>query len=157
MPLLGQPDVGHELVMEGAHQHPELSHLQDPISPEEVAVAIKTTKRSTDGPDGISLETISSLPIHSLTRLFNFWLYTGKIPEPVALSRVTFIAKVLGSQNPSEYRPISVGCHLVRQLHKILSVRLQELPISKSQLAFRPVDGCAVNTSSILPREKPPM
>ena len=130
------------------HQpHPELPHLQNPISPHEVAVAMRATKRSTDGPDGISFETITSLPVHSLARLYNLWLYTGKIPDPVSLSRVTFIPKVQGSLNPSEYRPISVGCHLVRQLHKILSVRLQELPISKSQLAFRPVDGCAVNTT----------
>ena len=149
-PLLGQPDVEHDPSMEGARQHPELTNLQDPITVEEIIVSRKSMKKSATGPEGVTYETIMSLSAHSLARLYNLWLYTGRTPEAISVNRVTFIPKVHGSVDPSEYRPIAVGCHLVRHLHRILSVRLQALPISKSQMAFRSVDGCAANTAFLM-------
>ena len=91
--------------------------------------------------------TIKSLPLASLARLFNCWLWVGAVPSAIALSAVTFIPKVKGSIEPGNYRPIAVGSHLVRLFHRIIASRLQSLPISKFQVAFRPTDGCGLNVT----------
>ena len=146
-PLLETPDLPEDPGFENAVQHPVLRHLQAPVSAAEVERALKGVGDSASGPDRVPSGALRELPRHSLARMFNAWLWVGSVPPAVSLSVVTLIPKVKGSMDPADYRPIAVGSHLVRAFHRILANRLQVLPVSKFQVAFRPTDGCGLNVT----------
>ena len=121
-PLFESPDIPDGPRFVDSVQHPTLYHLQVPVSLLDIASALRGLGESAPGPDCIKATTIKSLPPASLARLFNCWLWVGAVPPTITLNAVTFILKVKGSVEPGEYRPITVGSHLVRLFHRKIAI-----------------------------------
>ena len=120
--------------------------LLRPITPDEVKVVLKTLKqRSASGPDGWSVEDVSSIGIHALAVVLSCWLMTHRTPRWTKRNRTTLIPKGSGdSREVSSWRPITIGPHLLRLYTKILASPLQEtVKLNPLQKTFREVDGCS--------------
>ncbi|GLV41736.1 hypothetical protein CBL_12025 [Carabus blaptoides fortunei] len=67
--------------------------------------------------------------------------------ETLLEARTVLIPKKQAPKEPGDFRPLSISSVLSRCLHKILAKRVGLIvPISAKQSAFRPVDGCSINT-----------
>ena len=119
----------------------------DPIEAGDVERSLgKMDYNTAAGPDNRDLEQVRQIPAADLAARFNFWMYSGCIPDPLYEGITSFIPKVSGSQNPADFRPITVSSILVRCFHNILAKRLETLcPPSLRQKAFRSGDGICEN------------
>ena len=62
---------------------------------------------------------------HHLTHIFNLSITQGIVPDDWKIARVTPIYKGKGSRDePGNYRPISVICHIAKIIEKIINVQL---------------------------------
>ena len=69
--------------------------------------------------DGYLLRLAHTTLAPVLTHIYNLSLKTGEVPSDWKLARITPIYKGEGSKNdPNNYRPISVTCHLVKPLER---------------------------------------
>lgn len=125
---------------------PADQHLVEPITPLEVQTALRTSKVSAPGPDGITTRLLRSIPLRVLTKLFNLWLASRSLPRPFRACKTVLIPKIPKPETPSHYRPITMSSTIVRLFHKIVNSRVsQAIRIDGRQKAFIPVDGCAEN------------
>ena len=98
------------------------------------------------GPDGRTLRQIAKMDRVAVLRQMNLWLVSCCLPSALCEARTTLIPKVLGTTEPSKFRPITVASLLVRLYHRIIAQRLEKLcPCSERQKAFRTGDGIAEN------------
>ena len=142
--LLGRDSP--EEVPDYEDRHDRISRLMDPITEEEVTRFLARKSKGAPGPDGLTWKAIKD-KIKELTALFNLWLYFGAVPARVCEGRTTLIPKVPGTEDPGQFRPITVGSVLLRLYHSILGGRLEEhLPISHCQKGFRRGDGLYFNS-----------
>ena len=119
-----------------------LSHLQS-LNP-----------RKSTGPDGLSarfLKEVSTEIAPALTDLFNISLSSGVFPSEWKRSHITPIQKGGPSDDPSNFRPISVVPVLAKILEKIVSIQLSSYLEQRSLLhphqgAYR----CGRSTEDIL-------
>ena len=121
--------------------------LMTPISDREIGAALEAMdNRTAPGPDRRDLKILKSIPVSELRVRFNSWLLAGCLPTDLCEGFTTLIAKVHGSVDPKDYRPITVGSVIVRAFHRILASRLDRLcPPSLRQKAFRAGDGINEN------------
>ena len=106
--------------------------------------------QTSPGPDGMTLKTVLGLPVALIVARFNLWLLAGCLPTRLCEGYTSFIPKVLGTTNPAEFRPITVGSILSRLYNKIIARRLDSLcPPSSRQKAFRSGDGIAENLALV--------
>ena len=118
----------------------------EPITKEVVRDTLKGLTESSPGPDGVSLRMLKSIPLSTITKVFNLWMLSCSQPRSLRKSRTILIPKVSSPTNPGEFRPITIGPMITRVYHKILGRRLGEcFPLKPIQRAFRPTDGCAEN------------
>ena len=91
----------------------------------------------------------SSSKLHkSWFLFFNLILAIGGFPEDILASRTIFIPKKNNAEDPSDFRPITIGSVVVRHLHKIIASRLIDAGvIDERQRSLE--DGCVENTSII--------
>ncbi|KAI4475198.1 hypothetical protein M0804_014455 [Polistes exclamans] len=97
----------------------------------------------------VDIDGVTSRPWRSVTTMIRFLLFNvilareGFSTEMLA-SRTIFLSKKYVAQTPADYRPISIAPVIVRQLHKILAVRLcNDGLINVRQRCLE--DGCAEN------------
>lgn len=123
----------------------ELSELWAPVTIEEVTKN-RVALRSAPGPDGITPREWAGVPPILRCLLYNVVLLTENLPLSLTQTRTTLIPKKEGELQASDFRPISVGSVVLRNLHKILARRIQGAGLfSDSQRAFMPADGVAEN------------
>ena len=117
------------------------------IELEDLEMALKASPGKTAaGPDGRTLGQIAKMDRVAVLRQMNLWLVSCCLPSALCEARTTLIPKVLGTTEPSKFRPITVASLLVRLYHRIIAQRLEKLcPCSERQKAFRTGDGIAEN------------
>lgn len=142
--IFGADSVGDERPV--VDLTPPVLSLMKPVTTEEVLGALTATKReSAPGPDGVRLLEVQEIGVGVLAKIYNLMLLAETQPVPFRQCRTALIPKGPCSDQPGDYRPITMAPMIVRVFHKILSKRLQTLPIHQSQKAFRKVDGCLEN------------
>lgn len=123
-----------------------INSLADPISLDELTPFL-SQKSSAPGPDGVTVQDIAALHPSILVRILNILLLCNRPPNVMSSSRTIFIPKKSNPDDPGDFRPITVSPMLQRTLHKILAARLAKaVNLDDRQCAFRPLDGCAINT-----------
>ena len=120
--------------------------LLDPTRTEKVGTAIKDQKAySAGGPDGISVKDLRRVGTSVLALIFSCWLTAGRTPQWTKRCRTTLIPKTKDrTEGVGNWRPITIGSHLIRLYAKILARRLKGVvELNTLQKAFREVEGCA--------------
>lgn len=133
-------------------EHPVINEYEDvmvqlwaPINESEIKSALP--KRNTaPGPDGILATALREVSPGVLLRIFNIFLWCGRIPGFLLESKTTLIPKKYELQSPGDLRPITVSSVITRTFHKILANRMSKhVQLDERQKAFRNIDGCADN------------
>ncbi|KAF6018978.1 hypothetical protein EB796_022713 [Bugula neritina] len=140
----GPPD---ETMPRCSEQHPQLNELLAPIVAKEVEQALAVKNKGAPGPDMYTWKKLkNNTKAEELASFFNLWLLCGKMPSTICEGRTTLVPKVVGTRDPSEYRPVTVCSVFTRLFHSILGNRLERfLPISQRQKGFRKGDGIFMN------------
>lgn len=129
---------------------PVIHHqLWAPITPEEIR-SVRLGARKAAGPDRVSVSQWTSVPADVVALFYNCVMLNGGLPAELTCSRTVFLKKTKQPTAPGDYRPISIGSVIARQLHKLIASRLQRIPglLDERQRAFRGgVDGVAENLS----------
>ncbi|KAF8784079.1 Retrovirus-related Pol polyprotein type-2 like protein, partial [Argiope bruennichi] len=115
------------------------------VYPAEV-LAARLPLKSSSGPDGVSVRTLSRIPVRVLCKIYSAFLLLRWVPGFLLDSRTIFIPKKNDSAAPSQLRPLSIASVVVRQFHKILATRLMSQvnpSLDDLQFGFRPKDGIA--------------
>lgn len=122
-----------------------LGHLWQPIEANEIKRAFPPAGTAV-GPDGINVKTLRSIPLSILERIFNLFMFCGELPESLCKSRTIFLPKKEESNEPGDFRPITISSVIVRTFHKVLANRLKCISLDERQRGFRDTDGCSDNT-----------
>lgn len=135
-----------------------LADIWSPISCEEIEKS-KVSSSSAAGCDGVKPRIWNGQNVLIRCLAYNVCLLLGGVPKELSKTRTVFIPKKAeGSDNPGDFRPISIGSVLLRQLNTIFAKRFNRLyAFDQRQSAFMPVDGIGENVtilSTILERAK---
>lgn len=124
-----------------------LKGLWNPIQEHEI-LAAELNYDSAAGPDGITVKNWRNVPTVKRKLMYNIILAEGKLESELNVARTVFLPKGRGELNPGQFRPLSITSVVVRQLHKILSMRMQKLhKFDERQKAFINCDGTIENLS----------
>ena len=118
------------------------------ITGQDILGALKGTGKTGAGPENPKMDSaaLRRLGTAVLTRIYNLWLYIGRVPVWTTLSRTAMLPKKGDLANPTNWRPITIGSHILRVYTKIIATRLSDLAdLDPRQKAFRHVDGCGEN------------
>ncbi|KAL8582146.1 hypothetical protein ACOMHN_004065 [Nucella lapillus] len=129
----------------------DLQGLCEPITPEEVRSARKSTKAMTAaGPDGVAAYKLKSKVGDGelLVTVFNTWLTDQTIPQYLKESRSILLPKGKKDLNLSgNWRPLTISSILLRLYSKVLAKRLTAaVPLNLIQRGFIPAPGVSENT-----------
>ena len=117
-----------------------------PVTAAEVERALRGLKDGAPGPDRVDRQMLRKVHSENLAVHMNLWLLCECPPSAFREGITTLVPKSCESQQPSEYRPITVASIVARLFHRVLAMRLeQEVPLSLRQKAFRRGDGLADN------------
>lgn len=83
--------------------------------------------RTACGPDGLTAATWKEVPRSLRALFFNVILLSGTMPAELLRARTTMLPKTERPRSEAEYRPITVASVAVRQLHRILAMRLERV------------------------------
>lgn len=120
--------------------------LEAPISCEEVKTALRGLKDGAPGLDGMKKKHLDGIKPIDYAVHMSLWLLTGLPPSLFKIGVVSFIPKVKGTTEPSEFRPITVSPLMSRLFHRVLNKRMSLFwPLSTRQKAFQSGDGLADN------------
>lgn len=111
-----------------------------PITVEELHNAIPSNDKAA-GPDGISAAQILKTPRVALCKLLNLFICAGGLSKFLCDSKTVFIPKENKSNEPNQFRPISMSSSICRLFHKILANRLEHFNDYTNQLGFKKFDG----------------
>lgn len=140
--LLSRPSLADDRVPD---PRPMKAEIAAPVTTAELERFLKTLKNSAPGPDKMPVRLLKAIPGVILSLLYNLWLYCGFLPAKFKRCRTVLIPKV-PNPGPGQHRPLTIGAHLVRLLHKIIAARVTESGgLGRCQKAFVPVDGCLEN------------
>lgn len=121
--------------------------LDQMVLPEEVAQAKLKWKISSAGPDGVGVAAVRQISNILLAALFSVCNSTLITPESFTMARTIFIHKKGPREDPSNYRPITIGSAVQRLYHRLLSARLNNLiETNDQQRGFKKTDGTLANT-----------
>ncbi|RWS22147.1 reverse transcriptase-like protein, partial [Leptotrombidium deliense] len=115
----------------------------------EIEQALKDMRNTAPGPDGLTASQLLLVPSCVMQLFITLFLHRRNIPDALRHNRTTLIPKTHPpSDNPSDYRPITVAGTLLRCFNKIIAKRVMRAhKFSNSQRGFIPtVDGCFENT-----------
>ncbi|KAI4473651.1 hypothetical protein M0804_015255, partial [Polistes exclamans] len=143
-PILARESPPYTLAAE-RQSKTKLQGLWCPISEVEVE-RINVPLNSAVGIDGVSARQWRSVPAMIRTLLYNIIIARGGFPTEMLASRKIFLPKKHGAKTAAEFRPISIASVVVRQMHKILAIRLRSADlIDVRQRCME--DGCTENIS----------
>ena len=108
--------------------NPPPHDLTTPFTPLEVYQALKHTKNTSPGTDGIPFKALKSGPpslLPTLAHLFTACLYTGYFPRAWKIARLCMIPKPnKDPRHPKNYRPISLLSTLGKTLERVIKNRI---------------------------------
>lgn len=116
-----------------------------PITEDEVNTALSRTKSLSAGPDGLNIQHLRKMPLHSVLLLLNVVYFTGFIPASWKSGRTVLIPKGGDLNDANNWRPITITSVWSRILNRILAGRFSHLPFCPLQAGFREIDGCLSN------------
>lgn len=126
--------------------------LYEAITLQEVKKA-RIAKKTSPGPDGVTVEVMKRIPMDILCSIFNLMLWCGA-PQGLVDSRTIFIPKSADSKECGDFRPLTIPSIFVRKLHTILAKRFNDVvELRMNQRGFRTTDGtadCAVLLDTLL-------
>ena len=122
----------------------EIGAMIRPVSQFEVTRSYPP-KNTAPGVDGINVRELKKIPPEILTKIFNIFLYCGKVPEYMLKSKTILIPKKKDAKEPGDFRPITISSVIIRMFHKIIANRLKSISIDERQRAFIRTDGCNDN------------
>lgn len=127
-------------------QSKTLEALWYPITEEEVRLN-SVGKYSAPGLDGIQHNQWKAVNNKIKQLLFNLFLLNTKTPDQLIKFRTILLPKNdSGSDDPGQFRPITIGSIILRHFHKILAKRFTNLyKFDTRQKGFLPVDGICQN------------
>lgn len=141
-PILRERSAEHRAIGP-ASEKSELRSVWGPIEREELLFSAPPLNTAA-GPDGITARQWRSVSPPVIALLYNIILRRGSFPASMLESRTIFLPKKRQSVNPADFRPISIASVVVRQLHKILTMRLRRANlVDERQRCME--DGCAEN------------
>lgn len=99
--------------------------------------------KSAPGPDGLTVKSYARILKGILLFLFNIILWIERLPKSLLASRTIFILKKRHEEEPEKYSPITISSVLIRDLHRISAVRLENaIQIDERQRVFQThIDG----------------
>lgn len=114
-------------------------------------MSMKPNARTAAGPDGLStrnwLELVSDRVKAILMNVIIVW---GRVPKAWADSRTVLIPKEPGTNDPAQFRPISISSIVLRHTHRIIATRITKMNLfDVRQRAFISADGIAESTAVI--------
>ncbi|KFD60519.1 hypothetical protein M514_08449 [Trichuris suis] len=118
------------------------------ITINEIMAALKQLpKKSSPGPDSVSVEALRSIPLKVLTVLLNLWLLHSVVPSSFKECITILIPKGPQANKPEDHRPITIGSVFCGLFSKIINHRLRPcVRLNDRQKGFMPtVDGCGEN------------
>ena len=146
--LFGTPSIPDTRKL-GKRSNP-LTETVAAITEEEVVNIIKKKASGSPGPDGWTWKLLKNTNKRVLLSFLNLWLAAGKIPSRLCEGVTTMLPKEVGTQDPANFRPITVSSVFIRLHHCILGSRLERfLPISTRQKGFRRGDGLYFNSLAL--------
>lgn len=105
-----------------APQDGDMSSLWGEVTIKEVAKS--EPGRTACGPDGMTALAWRGIPRKVRALFYNVVLRSGSMPARLLRGRTTMLPKTRRPRTEAEYRPITVSSVAVRQLHRILAIRL---------------------------------
>lgn len=99
-------------------KRPALTDLWRPITPSEIKTSFPETN-TCPGPDGLTVRQLRAVPLDILSRIFNLFMISGKLPAHLLKARTTLIPKKDKACSPEDYRPITVQSIMTRAYHKV--------------------------------------
>ena len=127
----------------------DCGNILKPFVPSDVMKVYSKTRRDTaSGPDGICLKAIQRWDPRGvkLAAVFNIFLMSGKVPESLKSNRSILLHKGGETDEIGNWRPLTIGCMVLRLYTKILAERFQEAtPINPCQRGFVRGGGCDDN------------
>lgn len=144
-------DTGEEGVTRDRAMPVETSNMKplwEPITIEEIMQA-RTSNEKAAGPDGISPESWNKVNVHTKCLLYNLFILHEGVPSEIKVSRTVFLPKVDGgSDDPGDFRPLTICSVILREFNKILARRLITYhKYDERQTAYLPMDGVGINVS----------
>ncbi|KAI4472904.1 hypothetical protein M0804_015562 [Polistes exclamans] len=104
------------------------------------------SRQSGVGIDGVSARQWRNVPVMIRTLFYNIIMARGGFQTEMLASRTIFLPKKHEAKTAADFRPISIASVVVRQMHKILAVRLRSADlIDVRQRSLE--DGCTENIS----------
>ena len=120
--------------------------LDNMITVEEVAKALKGKSDRARGPDGVPHKWLRELGATKLAVLYNGVFCTSKIPDSWREARTVLIPKKDEPKGPADYRPITIGSYFYRAYTTVLGGRISEsIQPSQRQKGFVRTDGIRDN------------
>lgn len=117
-----------------------------PITPEEIEKAKEGWSNSAPGSDNITVAAVKSADNHQLAIVYNAILLTSVTPSTWKTLRTTLIPKEGDLSDPTNWRPITIGCTGQRLYHRILTKRLKHATnLNNNQRGFIEADGALTN------------
>lgn len=123
----------------------EHEELLRPITGEEVKTHLRGMKAGAAGVDGITLAHLRAVNPYCLAEWFNSFILLGTVPRSLKHFRTIFLKKVDEPDNPTQYRPITIGSYVRRTFAGIIARRLRVIVNEHSQRGFIETPGCAIN------------
>ena len=115
--------------------------LEAPEGCEEVKYALRGLKDGAPGLDGMKKKHLDGIKPIDYAVHMSLWLLTGLPPSLFKVGVVSFISKVKGTTDPSEFRPIiiiTVSALMSRLFHRVINKRMSQFwPLSTRQKAFQ--------------------
>ncbi len=125
---------------------PEDWSLIRPVTAETVRQALKTTSKSSAGPDNVSPKDLRRMSHKALASHYNLWLLAAYVPKVLGSGKTIFIPKEQNTRDPLKHRPITVSSFIIRLLHRILGNRMAtEIKWNQHQKRFIKGDAEAQN------------
>lgn len=115
-----------------------------PVTLEELHSALPDLNK-VPGPDGITARQILGLPRALLCKILNIFICLRGVPKFLNDSKTVFLPKKQNSNNPADFRPISMSSLLCRLFHKIIGSRIEHYNNHSQQMGFRKFDGTAAS------------
>lgn len=127
----------------------DCDNILKPITGEEVYKAfMKTRPDSASGPDRIDMRSIRKWDPrgNTLAAVFNIFLLTGRVPDTIKANRSILLPKGGDRDDVGNWRPLTIGCMVLRLYTKVLAARFMEaIPLNPCQRGFMRGGSCSEN------------
>ena len=128
-----------ELKIPAASEKPSVPLLSvwGPITYDEIRKSYPRNS-SAAGPDKITPRMLRALPWEFTTKVLNFFLWCGRLPEAMLSARTVFISKKKTPTSPGDLRPITISNNGPFCNSSTLQTSVNKIPCSRSPFSLLP-------------------